>query len=71
MSCCNNPNIDKLGDDFIFCYNCYQSFKEEEEEDETPKRANIYQCCESPNIYYGDQNDICINCGSIHQKNDK
>ena len=62
---CLNPRISKWEDEF-FCFNCFQSFKKEE--NETPERVNRYQCCSNPNIYFNDQHDICLNCGSIHQK---
>ena len=62
---CSNPKISKWENEF-FCFNCYQSFKKEE--NTTPERVNIYQCCETHDIYFGDLNDVCINCGTIHQK---
>ena len=62
---CSNPKISKMGDEF-FCFNCFQSFIKDE--NTTPERVNIYQCCENPNIHFGDQNDVCISCGTIHQK---
>ena len=62
---CSNPKISKWEDEF-FCFNCFQSFIKDE--NVTPERVNIYQCCENPNIHFGDLNDVCINCGTIHQK---
>ena len=62
---CSNPKISKWEDNF-FCFNCFESFIKDE--NATPERANIYQCCENPNIHFGDIHDVCINCGSIHQK---
>ena len=62
---CSNPKISKWENEF-FCFNCYQSFKKDE--NTTPERVNIYQCCEIPNIHFGDLNDVCINCGTIHEK---
>ena len=64
-SSCSNPKISKWEDEF-FCFNCYQNFKKEE--NTTPERVNPYQCCEKPDIHFGDLNDVCINCGTIHQK---
>ena len=43
-----------------------EAFKKDE--NVTPERVNIYQCCETPDIHFGDLNDVCTNCGSIHQK---
>ena len=65
LTSCSNPKISKWEDNF-FCFNCFESFIKDE--NATPERANIYQCCENPNIHFGDLNDVCINCGSIHQK---
>ena len=64
-SSCSNPKIVHMEDEF-FCFNCYQNFKKEE--NTTQERVNPYQCCENPNIHFGDLNDVCINCGTIHQK---
>ena len=64
-SSCSNPKISKWEDEF-FCFNCYQNFKKEE--NTTQERVNIYQCCENPNIHFGDLNDVCVNCGSIYEK---
>ena len=61
---CNNPNTIVI-DDEKFCFNCLQSFKKSEEK---IIKINKYNCCENPNIIFGDLNDICISCGSIHQK---
>ena len=62
---CSNPKISKWENEF-FCFNCYQSFQKDE--NTTPERVNIYQCCETPNIHFGDLNDVCVNCGTIHEK---
>ena len=62
---CSNPKISKMEDEF-FCFNCYQNFKKEE--NDQPERVNIYQCCETPDIHFGDLNDVCVNCGTIYQK---
>ena len=62
---CSNPKLVNMEDEF-FCFNCYQSFIKEE--NDQPERVNPYQCCESPDIYFGDLNDVCVNCGTIHQK---
>ena len=62
---CSNPKIVHIEDQF-FCFNCYQNFIKDE--NTTQERVNIYQCCETPNIHFGDLNDICMNCGTIHQK---
>ena len=68
---CSNPKISKMGDEF-FCFNCYQSFKKEEKNEEKNyknlKKVNIYECCETPDIHFGDLNDVCTNCGSIYEK---
>ena len=64
-SSCSNPKIVNMEDEF-FCFNCYQNFKKEE--NTTPERVNIYQCCNTPDIHFGDLNDVCVNCGTIHQK---
>ena len=64
-SSCSNPKIVNMEDEF-FCFNCYQNFKKEE--NTTPERVNIYQCCNTPDIHFGDLNDVCINCGTIYQK---
>ena len=65
MTQCSNPKISKMEDEF-FCFNCYQNFKKDE--NDQPERVNPYQCCEKPDIHFGDLNDVCINCGTIHQK---
>ena len=62
---CSNPKISKMRDEF-FCFNCFESFIKDE--NTTPERVNIYQCCETPDIHFGDLNDVCVNCGTIHQK---
>ena len=62
---CSNQKLVNIEDEF-FCFNCYQSFKKDE--NDQPERVNIYQCCETPDIHFGDLNDVCINCGTIHQK---
>ena len=62
---CSNQKLVNIEDEF-FCFNCYQSFKKDE--NTTPERVNIYQCCETPDIHFGDLNDVCVNCGTIHQK---
>ena len=68
---CSNPKISKMGDEF-FCFNCFESFKKEEKKEEKDyknlKKVNPYQCCESPDIQFKDQNDVCMNCGSIYEK---
>ena len=67
---CSNPKLTNMEDEF-FCFNCYQSFKKEEkkeEKDYKPKKVNPYQCCETPDIHFGDLNDVCTNCGSIYEK---
>ena len=68
---CSNPKLTNMEDEF-FCFNCYQSFKEKEkkekEKDYKPKKVNPYQCCENPDIHFGDLNNVCMNCGSIYEK---
>ena len=70
-SSCSNPKISKIGDEF-FCLNCFELIikdkKDEKDENVTPERVNIYQCCETPDIHFGDLNDVCMNCGSIYEK---
>ena len=50
-----------------FVFNCYGSFKKSEEKS-IKNKINKYNCCENPNIIFGDTNDICMSCGTIHQK---
>ena len=63
---CQNSTIIETGDE-KFCFNCYQSFKKSEEKP-IKNKINKYNCCENPNIIFGDLNDICMSCGSIHEK---
>ena len=63
---CENPTIVET-DDEKFCFNCYESFKKSEEKPIKTK-INKYDCCENPNILFGDVHDICMSCGVIHQK---
>ena len=63
---CENPIIVET-DDEKFCFNCYQSFKKSEEKS-IKNKINKYNCCENPNIIFGDIHDICMSCGTIHQK---
>ena len=63
---CENPTIVET-DDEKFCFNCYQSFKKSEEK-LIKTKINKYNCCENQNILFGDIHDICMSCGSIHQK---
>ena len=62
---CSNPKISKWEDEF-FCFNCFETFIKNE--NITPEQVNIYQCCENPNIHFGIIHDVCINCGTIHEK---
>ena len=64
---CLNPKLVNMEEEF-FCFNCYGSFTKKEEENEEPRRVNKYNCCESHDIQFGDLNDVCMNCGTIHQK---
>ena len=64
-SSCSNPKLVHMEDEF-FCFNCYQNFIKDE--NTTQERVNPYQCCKRPNIHFGDLNDVCMNCGTIHQK---
>ena len=63
---CQNPAIVET-DDEKFCFNCYQSFNKSDEKSIKTK-INKYNCCEKPNIIFGDIHDICLNCSAIHQK---
>ena len=57
MTCCDNPNIKKLNEDYYVCLNCISS---------TPiidKKSD--DCCNNPNI---NSKGICINCATIHLK---
>ena len=63
---CQKPNTIVV-DDEKFCLNCFQSFKISDEKPINIK-INKYNCCENPNIIFGDLNDICISCGAIHTK---
>ena len=72
ISYCENPKISNMGDEF-FCFNCFETYmiiKEEKEKEKNykPKKVNPYQCCETPDIHFGDLNDVCVICGSIHEK---
>ena len=64
---CSNPKLMNMENEF-FCFNCYQSFIKEKDEDEEPKKVNPYQCCDEPEILFNDNNDFCINCGTIYEK---
>ena len=63
---CKNPIIVET-DGEKFCFNCYESFKKSEEKP-IKNKINKYNCCENPNIIFGDIHDICMSCGTIHQK---
>ena len=71
MSCsvtsyCSNPNIINT-DDALFCLNCYESFKKDKNISK-PVQVNKYQCCNDVNILYEDNYDVCVNCGTMHEK---
>ena len=56
MTCCVNPNIIKLNEEYHVCLNCLFS---------TPiidKKSD--DCCDNPN---SNSNGICLNCSTIHQ----
>ena len=61
---CLNPNI-VYTDNEAFCFNCYQSFKKNEQK---PIKVNKFQCCNDVNILFQDDYDICVSCYTIHQK---
>ena len=63
---CENPIIVET-DDEKFCFNCYQSFKKSEEK-LIKNKINKYNCCQNVNIIFGDIHDICMSCGTIHEK---
>ena len=56
MTCCVNPNITKLNEDYYVCLNCLFASPI------TDKKSD--ECCDNPNI---NSEGICISCGSIHQ----
>ena len=69
-SSCKSQKISKMGDKF-FCFNCFESFKKEEKKEKdykNLKKVNPYQCCNKQDIQFGDLNDVCISCGTIHEK---
>ena len=63
---CKNPKLNNTEGN-IFCFNCYGSYKKDENVS-TPIQVDKYQCCNEPNILYEENQDICINCGTIHEK---
>ena len=71
MSCCetnycSNPNIINT-DDNLFCMNCYASFKKDKNISK-PVQVNKYRCRDNVNILYQDDYDVCVNCGTMHEK---
>ena len=62
---CSNPNI-RVIDNEKFCFNCYGSYTKKE--NKQPQKINKYNCCSNPNVIFGDLYDICMFCGTIHQK---
>ena len=60
---CSNPELETI-DNEVFCFNCYGLY----EKGIKKKLHKLYECCENPNIIFGDLNDVCISCGAIHQK---
>ena len=56
MTCCVNPDIKKLNEDYYVCLNCLFTFSI------TDKKSD--DCCNNPNI---SSEGICISCGTIHQ----
>ena len=56
MTCCDNPNIKKLNEEYYVCLNCLFT---------SPiidKKSN--DCCNNPNI---SAEGICLTCSTIHQ----
>ena len=71
MSCsetsfCSNPNIINT-DDNLFCLNCYVNFKKDKNISK-PVKYDKFQCCNDINILYQDNYDVCVDCGTIHEK---
>ena len=56
MTCCVNPNITKLNEDYYVCLNCLFTSSI------TDKKSD--DCCDNPNI---NSEGICISCSTIHQ----
>ena len=56
MTCCVNPNITKLNEDYYVCLNCLFASPI------TDKKSD--DCCDNPNI---NSEGICISCSTIHQ----
>ena len=56
MTCCVNPNITKLNEDYYVCLNCLFASPI------TDKKSD--DCCVNRNI---NSEGICINCGTNHQ----
>ena len=56
MTCCSNPDIKKLNEDYYVCLNCLFS---------APIINKIFDdCCNNPNI---NSDGICLTCSTIHQ----
>ena len=56
MTCCSNPDIKKLNEDYYVCLNCLFS---------APIiNKKFDDCCNNPNI---NSDGICLNCSTIHQ----
>ena len=56
MTCCDNPNIKKLNEEYYVCLNCLFT---------TPiidKKSD--DCCDNMNI---SSKGVCLNCGTNHQ----
>ena len=56
MTCCVNPDIKKLNEDYYVCLNCLFTSPI------TDKKSD--DCCDNPNI---NSEGICLNCSTIHQ----
>ena len=56
MTCCDNPNIKKLNEEYHVCLNClFSALIIDKKSDD---------CCDNLNI---NSDGICISCGTIHQ----
>ena len=56
MTCCDNPNIKKLNEDYYVCLNCLFFAPIIDKKSDN--------CCNNPNI---SSEGVCLNCSTIHQ----
>ena len=57
MTCCSNPDIKKLNEDYYVCLNCLFSAP-------IINKKFDDDCCNNPNI---NSDGICLTCSTIHQ----